>query len=223
MKTWYIYKITNLLTGKSYVGQRLLRKNTPLTDNYMGSGFYLKLSIKKHGLNNFKKEILKDNIKCQTAANIFEEIFIKKENTMTPSGYNLKNSCLQCEYSKESKEKMSKASKGKPKTEKHKKSLSIARKGEKLSETHKKNIGLGNKGKIVSKESRKKMIESWKVRKLQEVERKKNGTQRERRPSTRKNFKHSEESKLKMSEAHKGKSSPNKGKHHSEEAKLKNE
>jgi hypothetical protein len=54
---WYIYKITNLITNKSYVGQRLFNKS-PLEDYYMGSGVYLKYSIKKHGRQNFKKEIL---------------------------------------------------------------------------------------------------------------------------------------------------------------------
>ncbi len=135
MKIWYIYKITNLLTNKSYVGQRLKRNDKDSSsDGYWGSGTYLKHSIKKHGLENFKKEILKDNIRCQTAANIFEEIYIKQENTLAPNGYNLKSSCNQnCIISEETKKKISNslkdrtgATKGKrygPISEKHKEKI----------------------------------------------------------------------------------------------------
>ena len=141
MRLWYIYKITNLLTNKSYVGQKLLKINSnPLKDNYMGSGKYLKFSIKKHGLNNFKKEILIEGLTTQFAANIFEEYFIKKEETLSPNGYNLVSSCMQnCIFSKETKRKMS---------ESHKGQLAW-NKGEKLSISHKEKIGVGNKGKVV--------------------------------------------------------------------------
>ena len=85
----YIYKITNLITNKSYVGQH---KSSDSWDNYMGSGKYLKSSMKKYGRRNFKKEVLKDNINCLTAANIFEKIYIRKEGTLIPNGYNLTRS-----------------------------------------------------------------------------------------------------------------------------------
>jgi group I intron endonuclease len=48
-----IYKTTNLLNGKFYVG-----KDTKNDPNYLGSGHILKRSIKKYGRHNFKKEII---------------------------------------------------------------------------------------------------------------------------------------------------------------------
>ena len=47
-----IYKTTNLITGKIYVGQD--SKNNP---NYLGSGTYFLLSVKKYGKQNFIKKI----------------------------------------------------------------------------------------------------------------------------------------------------------------------
>ena len=50
-----VYKITNLVNGKFYIGVH--RTDNP-NDGYMGSGIAIKEAIKKHGRQNFQKEIL---------------------------------------------------------------------------------------------------------------------------------------------------------------------
>ncbi len=87
MKTYYtIYKVTNKLNGKTYIGSHKTRK---LDDGYMGSGTYLKRAIEKHGEQNFSKEILfifnTPEEMYQKEAELVNEDYLMNENT-----YNLK-------------------------------------------------------------------------------------------------------------------------------------
>lgn len=83
---YIIYKITNQLDGKFYIGSH---KTRDINDSYMGSGKYLKYAQEKYGIENFKKEILFvfDTIEDMYAkeAEIVNESFLAIENT-----YNLK-------------------------------------------------------------------------------------------------------------------------------------
>ena len=80
-----IYKITNLLDGKIYIGKH---QTKDLNDCYMGSGRYLKRAIAKYGIDNFVKEILFifDNESEMNAkeAELVTEAFVKED-----TNYNL--------------------------------------------------------------------------------------------------------------------------------------
>ncbi len=55
----YIYEITNLMNGKTYIGQHTVRKDRTITsDTYMGSGSILREAYQKYGKKSFKKRIL---------------------------------------------------------------------------------------------------------------------------------------------------------------------
>ena len=83
---YLIYKITNNINGKYYIG---CHKTSNIDDNYMGSGKAIKNAIKKYGLEKFKKEIL---FECSSV----EEMFSKEKEIVTEDivndrlSYNLK-------------------------------------------------------------------------------------------------------------------------------------
>jgi hypothetical protein len=54
-KYHFIYKTTNLLSGKYYIG---MHSTDDLNDGYMGSGKRLRYSINKYGKKNHKVEYL---------------------------------------------------------------------------------------------------------------------------------------------------------------------
>lgn len=53
----YVYKITNLINGKTYVGQRKIVRDKSWED-YYGSGKLIQQAISKYGKENFLKELI---------------------------------------------------------------------------------------------------------------------------------------------------------------------
>lgn len=170
--TMYIYKVTNLLNNKIYVGCCVRTPEKSI--DYFGSGKIIKAAIRKYGKKNFSKEILEKNI--ATYELLYErEIFWIKELD-AKSGYNLSaggnfnpfGGMFKKKHTADSKEKMSSKRKNVPLSQEHKnrigesnrnkkKSLwsaercenqSIVLTGRILADTHKENIGLQLKGKL---------------------------------------------------------------------------
>lgn len=188
---YLVYKHT-APNGKSYIGQtkdylercRALKKDKR---TYIGK------AIQLYGWNNFKHEILKDELTSVDAI-FWEDFYIKKFNTISPNGYNRKISTEYTQVSKkqmsesakgrtphnkgknmsaEWREKLSKArlgkepwNKGKTHSEEHRKKLSVARKKRITTEETKAKMSASLKGKKRSPETIQKMKEAWRLRNI---------------------------------------------------------
>lgn len=146
MKYYCIYKITNLLNGKMYIGKH---KTSNLDDGYMGSGMLLKRAITKHGIENFRKEWL---MFCEDEEemNYMERVFVDQTWVDRSDTYNLKlggegGGCG--------------ANKGYRFTEEQKQHLSEAHKG----------IPSGRKGKLLSEEQKQRLSVIKKQQMTQEM------------------------------------------------------
>ena len=84
-----IYKITNKVNGKIYIGKHQTKY---LNDGYMGSGKLLKYAIEKHGLENFEKEILfqfdnEGDMNAKEAELVTEEFCLREDTyNICPGG-----------------------------------------------------------------------------------------------------------------------------------------
>lgn len=163
VKFGYIYKITNLIDGRIYVGKR----QSPTFDPYYwGSGTHITRAIKKYGKENFDREIIEW---CYSLEEIVsrEIYWIAELDTQNPDiGYNLSSGGLGsagCTWSEESKDKLRQykgprsPNWGRHLTEEHKKHLSEAHSGKTLSEEHKQKISKSNTGRLCSQETREKI------------------------------------------------------------------
>lgn len=154
----YVYKLTNKLDGKIYIGKR---QKTFFDIHYWGSGKYVRHAIKKYGIQSFTREIL---CWCSTREELCvkERFYIEQYNCLDPTvGYNIApggegggaphtlewrlkhsgegNGRYHKPVSKETREKISKANKGKVRSTEFKQKLSAATRGKK------KPVGFGAK------------------------------------------------------------------------------
>ncbi len=84
---YILYKTTNLVTGKFYVGIHKQRNNFDpyVFDGYLGSGKILKQAIEKHGKSNFVRETLQVFNTLEEAKKqehkIVNKVFLEDKNT----------------------------------------------------------------------------------------------------------------------------------------------
>lgn len=84
--TFYgIYKITNLVNGKMYIGQHMTDN---LDDGYMGSGKIIKQAVEKYGKSNFRKEWM---MFCEDKEELdyMERVFVDETWLSRSDTYNL--------------------------------------------------------------------------------------------------------------------------------------
>lgn len=127
----YIYRTTNLINFKVYIG----KSEKPFNEKYLGSGKLLWRAIKKYGIHNFKTEILEECSSIQELNNR-EKFWIKEHSS---NSYNLAEGgtggWTTRYYTDLQLIKM-------------KEKLSNSRKGRKISESTKNKLSLKNKNKF---------------------------------------------------------------------------
>src|SRR5574343_2808 len=131
-----IYKVTNKINNKSYIGETTATlKRRKSQHKYSAKNNKYKCvfhdAIRKYGWDNFKwTEIYQ----CNSSKELDEKemYFIKEYNTFAPNGYNLTiggNGKSGYKWTDETRQKQIEIKKGRPITEEHKKKISEGGKG----------------------------------------------------------------------------------------------
>jgi len=150
----YIYLITNTINKKQYIGQtkradieERWRYHKKCSDATIGR--YLLAAYKKYGVDKFKFQII--CICFNEDCDKYEEEYIKKFNTLSPNGYNLKSGGHFSKHHPDTKIKMSESVKNSW-TEERKKQFSERFSGE----------NAPNYGKKISEEQKEKLRQAHK-------------------------------------------------------------
>lgn len=176
----WIYKTTNLVNNKIYIGQTHYQ-----TVNYMGSGVLIGHALKKYGAENFVKEYI-DEALSQEELDDKEKFWIKELHAQDRTiGYNIADGGWNCfTMNDDIKAKISKTLTGKYVgensfrkglfiTQEHKDAISKALKGVPLSDSHKRKISEAHVGKTLSAETKDKLSKAHTGKTLSDEHRKK--------------------------------------------------
>lgn len=144
-----IYKITNKVNGKVYIGQSRNIENRWLQHLKAVDDFPIHRAIRKYGFENFDFETIA--LCGRDELNRLEQFYVQEYDCIVPKGYNCNSGGNQNkEMSDETKRKISEAHKGKhlgPHSEEHRKKLSEALKGRHISEETRRKLSESHKGK----------------------------------------------------------------------------
>lgn len=175
-KYHFIYKTTNLINNKIYIGKH---STDNLDDGYLGSGVLLTKAIKKYGKDNFIREILSFHDTSENAllaeTEIVDNEFVTRDDTYNlmiggkggnTETYPLKGKVtvydengdifiINVDDENWLSGKYTHTSRGRKMSDESKKKLSNSRKGIKFSNEHIENIRKASIGRKLSKESRK--------------------------------------------------------------------
>lgn len=160
----YVYKITNTVNGKSYIGISIHEpEKRRIRQHLSGQGNrIIANAVAKYGKDAFTYEVLEANVFDEFLPDL-EVAYIANHNTVAPHGYNLNSGGDHAIPSEETRRKISEANKGKkrkPLSDEHRRKISEANKGEKnhnfgkpLSAEHRRKISEAKKGKKNTKVS----------------------------------------------------------------------
>ncbi len=147
--TYCVYAHINKINGKIYIGQTKHGDNP--NRRWENGGAYkhsqhFYSAIQKYGWDNFEHEIIARHLTLDEA-NKFESLLIQKLDSTNPlKGYNIESGGKNSAMSDETRQKISRAHKGKKKSPEAIAKSREARKGLKLREETKQKIGLSHKG-----------------------------------------------------------------------------
>lgn len=158
MKYYTIYKTTNKLNGKFYIGKHETKN---LNDSYYGSGKAIKEAIRKYGIENFEKELLFifDN---ENDMNLKEKELITEEFVNRKDTYNLGIGGEGGAHFK-----------GKKHSDESIKKRTESRKNNVLSDESRRKMSEAGKRRIFTEETRKKIAEKARLRKQTDATKKK--------------------------------------------------
>ena len=211
MKICGIYRIISK-TQKIYIGQSVdIHGRWDYYKKYSAEGQpKLHKSLNKHGFENHKFEIIEE---CSKEMLNEREIYWIQfyDSFNTEHGMNLRSGGDCSIFSEESRERMSAAGKGKIITEEHKNNISKANKGMKsptfgkvMSDEEKQKLSLAQKGRVFTQEHRNNLGKSQ-IGNKKGLGKKRTEEQKLRLSQANKGKIMSEEQKLKLSEIRKGK------------------
>jgi group I intron endonuclease len=149
-----IYKITNKINGKCYIGQTL--RSSPQhrwTDHCRPGKSAIKQAIQEFGKDNFDFEVIAETSSLEEL-NQMEMFNIQACRALSPEGYNLHTGGHNHKCSEETKAKMSEILKSRVVSEETRKLMSTNRKGKPKSAEHKAKIAEARKGKKYPRKSK---------------------------------------------------------------------
>lgn len=162
-----IYKITNIINGKCYIGCSKDIKKRWKQHTKDATKSQIHLAIQKYGVDNFIFEVL---LECPNICfDYWEKYIIKKYNCVSPNGYNLTHGGkYNTTMTEETKQKLSKCNIGKVLSEEHKQKISKSNLGNKASEETKEKLSLSHLGILHTEETKQKMSKTRTGRKYSE-------------------------------------------------------
>lgn len=235
-QTGYIYAITNLINGKRYIGQTsqtlAMRWSQHKSALNKGVDNPLYRAIRKYGIENFSLMVVSTLISSTELnghMNALEIYHIKQADCVVPMGYNLQRGGNNQPCHPETAAKISAKLKGHPVSMETRAKLAITSKGKRYNvgrpvplerglRISRKLKGRG-RDKIFSSETRAKISAGLRGRFVSDETRAKISASKKGKPGNMKGYKHTPESRAKMSTSHTG-ISVNKGRKHSEQSRL---